>query len=291
MKQRIITAVIGIAVLLTLLYSFYTPIFNVVAGIVYVIAVYEVYGAMKEKNSRPVMVCMAAFGFILLNQQYLEFWTPKTAVIFFMTVYSVCVVFFFHSVDFKTVSASIAYSFYVLMGFYSMLDIKAHMKYELYGWDAAYMFVLCLIISWCCDIFAYFSGYFFGKHKMAPVLSPKKTVEGAIGGVIGSVLCACLSLYGYSLIKPMIEGSAKLYSAGFKSYLFMAFIAFAGALLSMVGDLFASAVKRQTGIKDYGNIIPGHGGVIDRFDSVFILAPFIWMLSDLVIGRGGVFGV
>ena len=291
MKQRIISSVIGLAVLRTVLYQFNTIYFNIVAAVVFLIAVYEVYNAFKDGNSKIAMICVGAFGFLLLNQQYLGLLNGRTAAVFFMTAYAACTVFGFHHIDIKTVSASVLYSIYVLLGFYAILDIKAHLPYEVFGLDAAYMFILCCIIAWCCDIFAYFSGYFFGKHKMSPTLSPKKTVEGAVGGVIGAVLCACLSLYIYSLIKPFFEGSGLSYDVAARSYIQMAVVAFFGSLLGMIGDLFASAVKRQTGIKDYGNIMPGHGGVIDRFDSVLLLAPYIWRLSDFVAARGGIFHV
>ena len=112
------------------------------------------------------------------------------------------------------------------------------------------------------DIMAYFSGMLLGKHKLAPNLSPKKTIEGAIGGVIGAgLLCG---LFGYFvmpeyLVQCMIVGVV-------------------GGAVSQCGDLTASAFKRKMGIKDYGNLIPGHGGIMDRFDSVIFVAPFVYYL-------------
>ena len=111
------------------------------------------------------------------------------------------------------------------------------------------------------DTFAYFTGYFFGKHKMAPNISPKKTIEGAIGGVIGAtVLCGVFGIIFFrddDFIHCLIMG-------------------FFGAFFGMAGDLIASAFKRKMGIKDYGNLIPGHGGILDRFDSVLLVAPFVY---------------
>lgn len=120
---------------------------------------------------------------------------------------------------------------------------------------------LIFLCSWGCDTCAYCVGVLFGKHKMAPVLSPKKSVEGAVGGVAGAALLGVLYAY-------LTKGSM----AGY------ALICAVGALWSMVGDLAASAVKRQTGIKDYGKLIPGHGGILDRFDSVIFTAPVIYFL-------------
>lgn len=120
---------------------------------------------------------------------------------------------------------------------------------------------LIFLCSWGCDTCAYCVGVLFGRHKMAPVLSPKKSVEGAVGGVVGAALLGVLYAY-------LTKGDMAGYGV----------ICAAGALLSMVGDLAASAIKRQTGIKDYGKLIPGHGGILDRFDSVIFTAPVIYFL-------------
>ena len=121
---------------------------------------------------------------------------------------------------------------------------------------------LIFLCSWGCDTCAYCAGMLFGKHKMAPVLSPKKSVEGAVGGVAGAVLLGVI-------FAAVTKGPAAEYAA----------ICGAGALISMVGDLAASAVKRNMEIKDYGKLIPGHGGILDRFDSVIFTAPVIYYLA------------
>ena len=121
---------------------------------------------------------------------------------------------------------------------------------------------LIFLCSWCCDTCAYCAGMLFGKHKMAPVLSPKKSVEGAVGGVAGAVLLGVI-------FAAVTKGPAAEYAG----------ICGAGALISMVGDLAASAVKRNMEIKDYGKLIPGHGGILDRFDSVIFTAPVIYYLA------------
>lgn len=127
--------------------------------------------------------------------------------------------------------------------------------------DGFYHVWLIFLCSWGCDTCAYCVGVLFGRHKMAPVLSPKKSIEGAVGGVAGAALLGVL----YACL---IKGNMAVYGS----------ICAAGALLSMVGDLAASAIKRQTGIKDYGKLIPGHGGILDRFDSVIVTAPVIYFL-------------
>lgn len=119
---------------------------------------------------------------------------------------------------------------------------------------------LVFLTAFGTDIMAYFTGMALGKHKLCPNLSPKKSIEGAVGGVLGSVILC--GIFGYF----MIDGGLKL----------CLLIGFFGSIIAQLGDLSASAFKRQMGIKDYGNLIPGHGGILDRFDSVFFTAPMVY---------------
>lgn len=127
------------------------------------------------------------------------------------------------------------------------------------------LYWLIFICSWGCDTCAYAVGMLIGKHKMAPILSPKKSIEGGIGGVVGAALLGFL--YG-SFFMAEKAGLCTLICA-------------AGAVLSQIGDLTASAIKRNHDIKDYGYLIPGHGGILDRFDSVIFTAPVIFVLALL----------
>ena len=136
-----------------------------------------------------------------------------------------------------------------------------------------YIVWLIFVSSWITDTAAYAVGMLIGKHKMTPKLSPKKSVEGAIGGLVGAALVGCL--YGWILKKMGI-----MEVTNFVAY---PIIATAGAVISMIGDLAASAVKRNYDIKDYGHLIPGHGGILDRFDSVIFTAPIIYSLSLLIL--------
>ena len=133
----------------------------------------------------------------------------------------------------------------------------------------AYVVWLVFLCSWGCDTCAYCVGVLFGKHKMAPVLSPKKSIEGAVGGVAGAALLT--ALYGMVFKQAMGITVTEVW--------LLAGISMAGALISMVGDLTASAIKRNYEIKDYGRLIPGHGGILDRFDSVIFTAPIIYFLA------------
>lgn len=129
---------------------------------------------------------------------------------------------------------------------------------------------LIYISSWGSDTCAYVVGRLFGKRKLAPVLSPKKSIEGAVGGVVGAALLGLL--YGYLMIRIKGETEAIL-------PLFTV-IGGIGSMISQIGDLAASGIKRNFDIKDYGKLIPGHGGILDRFDSMIMTAPIVFLLAD-----------
>ena len=131
--------------------------------------------------------------------------------------------------------------------------------------------IIPFVMAFMPDTGAYFAGRFFGKHKLAPVISPKKTVEGAVGGVISAVLG--MLIYGAVM---------DLFFHMEVNYIFAAIYGLASAVGSVFGDLCFSVVKRQTGIKDYGNLIPGHGGVLDRFDSMMVVGPLAEALLILI---------
>ncbi len=129
---------------------------------------------------------------------------------------------------------------------------------------------LIFIAAWGSDVFAYCAGKLFGKHKAFPVLSPKKTWEGCIGGILGAAVVAVL--YGLAM--------NQWFDQSFSPVQF-AFVCGCGAVISQIGDLAASAMKRNNNIKDYGKLIPGHGGVLDRFDSVIFVAPIVFYLLQM----------
>lgn len=139
--------------------------------------------------------------------------------------------------------------------------------------NGIYIVWLIFISSWICDTCAYLVGMAIGKHKLAPVLSPKKSIEGGIGGIAGAALVGLV----YAFILKRIG-----VSQGNLLWVFPVISAI-GAMISQVGDLAASAIKRNFGIKDYGRLIPGHGGIMDRFDSVIFTAPMIYYLAVLLL--------
>ena len=138
-----------------------------------------------------------------------------------------------------------------------------------------YLVFVPFILAFLSDTGAYFAGYFFGKHKLAPVISPKKTIEGVVGGVFTTILGMII----YCLVLQLAFDFAC-------NYVFAALYGLVGSLAAVFGDLCFSVIKRQTGIKDYGNLIPGHGGILDRFDSMMIVGPLaeaLLLLLPLVV--------
>ena len=152
-----------------------------------------------------------------------------------------------------------------------MMSNELDSPYYNIGFFAAWMI---FISAWASDTCAYFVGVTLGKHKMAPHLSPKKSIEGAIGGVLGSTIAG--ALYGWILQYCHILTEKEIW--------IFALLGMCGSVVAQIGDLAASAVKRNFGIKDYGKCIPGHGGVLDRFDSVIFTSPLIYVLALIFLG-------
>ena len=169
------------------------------------------------------------------------------------------------NIRFSQSAELVSFTAYIITGFLSILLLReADM--------GKYLYLLVFIGAWSTDTGAYFAGVLFGKHKLIPEVSPKKTVEGAFGGVLGCVLG--FVIYGFIISKRHPEISV--------NYLLLVPLALAVAVISQLGDLIASFVKREQGIKDFGFIFPGHGGVLDRFDSIIAVAPLIYIASLFV---------
>ena len=137
--------------------------------------------------------------------------------------------------------------------------------------NGVYYILLLFVFSSGCDMGAYFTGVTIGKHKLCPELSPKKTVEGAIGGIFTTIVLTFVVVF---IFKNHIDiSTAKIVATVLLSVPL--------CIIGMMGDLFASAIKRSVGIKDYGNLIPGHGGILDRFDSILMISPVLYGLIRL----------
>ena len=242
MKTRIITAVVGLGVLAVVLAFFDTFLFDLVLSAICLLAIHEVFSAMGFGKKQWYLYAGAVPLTLLVMLSSSQMVRGLLLPVAFLTVlfYNVCQITHVQTLDFGKLTGFVYFSGVITFCFYSLIHLKRMLPFAQYRYDAIYFILLILCFAWGGDTAAYFAGRAFGRRKLAPIVSPHKTVEGAVGGVLGSMAAGCVLTLVYSL-----------------------------------GDLFASAVKRQAGIKDYGTIFPGHGGILDRFDSVMFIAPFV----------------
>lgn len=226
------------------------------------IGMFELYRIFKVEKSLPGIL-----GYLSCIAYYLDLrfkFCQDNMVIFLAFLILLLAVFVFSYPKYH--SHQIMAVFFGLFYVGVMLSFLYQTRMLTNGQFIVWLIFLC---SWGCDTSAYCVGVLFGKHKMSPILSPKKSVEGAVGGVVGAMLFTAIYCYVISAVFKMDDFAI----------LPLVIISGVGALISMVGDLAASAIKRNFEIKDYGKLIPGHGGVLDRFDSVIITAPIIFFLA------------
>ena len=283
MKTRIITAVVGIVVLIGVLFTFDTLIFNLVITAITLIALHEIYAALGfEKQGWPLLGVLVPYTFLVMLSSY-ELCRRLVMPASFLVVlfYAIYLVVRNGTISYQKASGLAMFSGIVIFCFYSFIRLKELLPVEEYGYDAVFFILLILCFAWGGDTCAYFAGRAFGKHKLCPVVSPKKTVEGAIGGVLGTMVFGVAATLIYSIAADRMEAFTRS-NIGVSMYVVIALLACVAAVLGIYGDLFASVVKRQCGIKDYGTIFPGHGGIRDRFDSVMFIAPFVTMVITAV---------
>lgn len=266
MKTRIISAAVGIVLLIITLIFRATVMLDIVIGLVTLIASYEILNTTKTVQQMPFTVISFIYSVlsVLTVRGYLGI-SFSTLSIIYTILFCACVLYSFSKVNMSTMFTAYALIFFVSYGFSSIirvLDARFGMFY----------FIIIAFCAWGSDTGAYFVGSAVGKRKLAPVLSPKKTVEGLIGGIVLNLLLCIV----YGLIYGIaVEGVESV------SVLGLIPIAIIGSGVSVVGDLFASAIKRNYKIKDYGNIMPGHGGVLDRFDSMLLVTAYMVMIMQI----------
>lgn len=286
MKTRTITALVGIAVLTAVLLTFDTLVFNLVVTAITLIAVHEIYNALGfEKRDWPLYAVVVPFTLLVMMTNYRNVrWLVMPAAFLLVLFYAIYLVARNGVISYQKVGGLVMFSGIVIFCFYSFIYLKDLLPVAQYGHDAIFFILLILCFAWGGDTCAYFAGRAFGKHKLCPVVSPKKTVEGAVGGVLGTMVFGVVVTLAYSIAADRMETFTRS-NIGVSMYLIIALLACVAAVLGIFGDLFASVVKRQCGIKDYGTIFPGHGGVLDRFDSVMFIAPFVTMVITAVFYR------
>ena len=280
MKTRIIAGLACAALFIALLFYMDTIALPIMVAIFSMIAVYELTKVAKVKLPMTIL-SMLVGAFIPFDVSYNLLdkigITPVAAITVYFITLLIMMVKWNKEVKFEQVSMSLMSSLAV--------PNAAACLIKLYNWQfvtdaryveshAIYIIFTCAVCAWGTDTFSYFSGVFFGKHKMAPVISPKKTWEGAIGGVL---LAAAMNVAVYFV-------ASRFFSAPFTGWEWYAVIPISIILsvLSIFGDLSASVIKRNYGIKDYGNLIPGHGGVMDRIDSAVFVIPAMYAIVSVI---------
>ena len=275
MKTRVITAVVGLAVLAVVLAFFDTFVFDFVLSAICLLAIHEVFSAMGF-GKKQWYLYTAAVPFTLLvmltsSQSVRALILPFCFLL--VLFLNVCQIAHVQTLDFGKLSGYVYFSGVIVFCFYSLIHLKRCLPFAQYRYDAIYFILLILCSAWGGDTAAYFAGRAFGKHKLAPIVSPHKTVEGAIGGIFGSVLAGVVLTLVYSFLSA--SHNVITIQVQPRHYAILVVMGAIASVLGILGDLFASSVKRQVGIKDYGTIFPGHGGILDRFDSVMFIAPFV----------------
>lgn len=252
LKTRVISGVIGLILLIGLVLIGGLP-FKIGLLACSIIAFLEMKNALSHVDVK-LDLAMGALAILsifaestFMNQMVISYY-----VIFYIAVFS----FLFLKKSYTEITAFVFTILYIPVSFFTMSLID----------DVAYI-GLIFVIAFATDSFAYLVGSTIGKHKLIPSISPNKSVEGAIGGVLGSVVFSLIYLKIFSDV----------------SVINVLIISIIGSVISQSGDLVASKIKRITGIKDYGKLIPGHGGIMDRFDSVILLTPTIFLLYTYLI--------
>lgn len=264
--KRILSGIIGLPMVALILIFGNIYVIDVAFAIVAIIAMYEYLNAFKGDN-KPVkwigyLSCLLIAFIHLIPKEYLGY-TLGISI-------SIIIFSLFAKVIFSNMKTKITD---IMITFFGICYITLFLSFItlLYGEEnGKYLIWFILIAAWGTDTCAYFVGCKFGKHKFSEI-SPKKSIEGCIGGTIGSVIIALI--YTICINK---------FTALNISYIYISIIAAVLSICSQLGDLSASSIKRTVGIKDFGNLIPGHGGMLDRIDSIVFIAPFAYYLLNLL---------
>lgn len=237
-----------------------------------IIAFHELCLACKIQIDKKKQNTLEIVGYIFISFYYVVMCVLKNhqlmVMIAVMALITLLMVYVFKFPKYHANQIMSTYfSFIYAPVLFSFVYLTRELEYGVY-----FVWVI-FISSWISDTCAYCVGMLIGKHKLAPVLSPKKSIEGSIGGIAGSAIVG--ALFGYFIVQKVITGQQVIW--------IFALIGAIGSVVSQIGDLAASAIKRNYEIKDYGKLIPGHGGIMDRFDSVLVTAPMIYFLFSLLM--------
>ena len=251
MKVRIISALVLLPIFFfVIIYG--GLVTKLAVLIVALISIKEFTNAFAASGIKPTNAILYIITILFLVPSWQNIWSVLP-VLLFILVAGESILLIFGKKTVEDISVSILTFVYITVALSSVIVVR----------EASFDFIWYIFIfAWATDTCAYFAGFAFGKHKLMPKVSPKKTIEGAIGGIIGCIIIS--TVYAYFVHPEYI--------------LLIGVSALIGSVISQAGDLFASSFKRKLGVKDYGNLIPGHGGMLDRIDSIIFTAPFTYIV-------------
>lgn len=284
MKQRVITGVLGALFGLAVLAFMFTPVLGIVIAAVSLIASYEIQHVAKIENKLLMIINIVLAAFMPFVYEYKLFSKLPFPTYVIAIVYVIIMMFIMLGNYKKTKFEDVVMSMFCgvivpyVMSTITLLRNLCLSRPDLFQQSHVFFIIFTALLSaWLNDTFAYFVGRKFGKHKLAPNISPKKSVEGAIGGIVITMLfnLAFFFIFDYFFFKNdtikwwMIPATSMFLSA-----------------ISIGGDLSASVIKRNFGEKDFGTIFPGHGGIMDRFDSYSFVMPMLYAIISLILSVG-----
>ena len=280
MVKRIVTAFIGIIVGVAILLIDNKILYTAVLSFFGAVGVWEIIHAVKcEKHKALCWFCVIFSGVvpILLNLSS-EFSLKSNVIVFaylaFVVVLLLIMLFNHKEIRLEKIAMCGSAALAIPASLSCIIYVRYMPWYVEGGFlPGVFMIVYLLFCAWFGDSGAYFVGTFFGKHKLCPEISPKKTVEGLIGGIVTVGVAAAVQCLVYNLLLP---SEMKM------NYLVLIPVGMLASGVGVLGDLTASVIKRQYDVKDFGNLMPGHGGVLDRFDSVLFVAPFMFVVFSFI---------
>lgn len=268
MRKRIISGVVGAAFAIFVLFfgQSYPAILNLITAVIAALAMSEIFSAMDILKMQIITIPTYIFTAFMPAFGYGISW-HVVWYIYSIWIFSAMLL----KPDLKLEHITVTYALAMLIS----ISLSCVINLRNFGGKYGNFFVLiALCIAWMSDTGAYFCGKYFGKNKLCPEISPKKTIEGFIGGIVVCVISTVMVTFLLSIF--IFKRNITV------DYFWVAVISLVGSMISAIGDLCFSMIKRKCGVKDFGTLMPGHGGILDRFDSVIFVVPYVYIFLKIV---------
>lgn len=260
MVKRILTSILLLPLLIAILYVRGTTL-DISVALITIIALFELFRGFEQAGIRPmlklsVITVVLYYGGLLMG-------APGVYYLFVTSIFTLVLMLIslFGKTEHLNDVSTTAFGFLYVVVPFVHIPLVSHMN----QW---FLLIYVFILAWVSDTCAYFIGKFFGKHKLLPAISPNKTIEGSVAGIVGTAIVS--TIFAYFFAPP-------------EFLVFAAPLGALGSVAGQIGDLIASKIKRYVKIKDYGKIIPGHGGILDRFDSIMLTAPIVYYVGYIYL--------